>query len=120
MLACGIEPCAPRPNKRICRLSAAEVMTPVRPPMAPAGPTMTCWPSTTSGLGKRLKSPSSIIAWAPCRRLLGRLEDGHQRPLPRVAGLREQGGRADQPGHVHVVAAGVHHRHGRSRRGRWP
>ena len=26
-----------------------------------AGPTITCWPSTTSGLGKRSKSPSSIM-----------------------------------------------------------
>ena len=26
MLACGIEPWAPRPNRRICRLSAAEVI----------------------------------------------------------------------------------------------
>ena len=26
MLACGIDPCAPRPNRRICRLSAAEVI----------------------------------------------------------------------------------------------
>jgi hypothetical protein len=65
MLACGIEPCAPRPNRRICRLLPAEVMTPARPPMVPAGPTITCWPSATSGLGKRSKSPSSIIAWAP-------------------------------------------------------
>jgi hypothetical protein len=65
MLACGIDPCAPRPNRRICRLSAAEVITPLRPPIAPAGPTITCWPSTTSGLGKRWNNPSSIIAWAP-------------------------------------------------------
>ena len=28
MLACGIEPCAARPNNRICRLSATEVMAP--------------------------------------------------------------------------------------------
>ena len=42
MAACGIDPCAPRPNRRICRLSAADVITPVRPPIAPAGPTITC------------------------------------------------------------------------------
>ena len=47
-LARGIDPFAPRPNNRICRLSPAEVMTPSRPPIAPAGPTITCWPSTTS------------------------------------------------------------------------
>ena len=35
MLARGIEPHAPRSNKRICRLSAAEVITPARPPMVP-------------------------------------------------------------------------------------
>ena len=65
MLACGIDPCAPRPNKRICRLSAAEVITPVRPATVPAGPTMTCCPRTTSGFAKRANKPSSIIACAP-------------------------------------------------------
>ena len=35
---------------------AAEVMTPTRPRITPAGLTMTCCPSTTSGFGKRLKS----------------------------------------------------------------
>ena len=37
MLASGIEPWAPRPNIRISRLSAAEVITPERVPMLPAG-----------------------------------------------------------------------------------
>ena len=44
-------------------------------------------------------------------RLLRRLEYRHQGPAPRVAGLREQRGRADKPGDMHVVAAGVHDRH---------
>src|SRR5580658_1920138 len=48
MLASGIEPCAPRPNKRICRLSAAEVTTPVRQSRCPDGKLVTCCPSTTS------------------------------------------------------------------------
>lgn len=65
MLACGIDPCAPRPNRRICRLSAATVMAPARPPMSPAGPTITCWPSTMPGLGKRANSPSPGMARAP-------------------------------------------------------
>ena len=76
---------------------------------------MTCCPSTTSGLGKRLKSPSSIIALRACRRLLCRLEDGHQRSLPSVSGLRKQRGRTDQPSHMHVMTTGVHHRHGLAR-----
>ena len=42
MLACGIDPCAPRPNIRICKLSAAEVITPARVPTDPEGPTITC------------------------------------------------------------------------------
>jgi hypothetical protein len=50
---------------RICKLSAAEVIAPARPATVPDGPTMTCWPSTTSGLPNRSKRPSSIIAWAP-------------------------------------------------------
>ena len=62
MLAWGMEPCAPRPNRRICRLSAADVIGPALPATVPAGPTMTCWPSTTAGLGKRSNSPSSIMA----------------------------------------------------------
>ena len=65
MLACGIEPCAPRPNMRIWKLSPAEVTTPDWLAMIPADIGMTCWPRITSGLGKRLNSPSSIIAWAP-------------------------------------------------------
>ena len=69
-LPAASEPCAPRPNRRICKLSAAEVIGPALPAMVPAGPTMTCWPSTTLGAGKRLSRPSSIIAWAPCVRFL--------------------------------------------------
>ena len=64
-LACGIDPCAPRPNSRICKLSAADVIAPALPARVPAGPTMTCWPSTMSGFGKRLNKSSSIIARAP-------------------------------------------------------
>src|SRR6516165_1806541 len=111
MLACGIDPCAPRPNRRICRLSPAEVMTPARPPMVPAGPTITCWPSTTpvSSAGwktaisirseqadlqtvARGGDDSSATADGPGRpdhhvlaehdaRLFRRLEDRHQHPI---------------------------------------
>jgi hypothetical protein len=42
MLASGIDPCAPRPNMRISKLSAAEVTTPARVPMVPADDGMTC------------------------------------------------------------------------------
>src|SRR5581483_11710652 len=65
MLASGIEPWAPRPNIRICKLSAAEVITPERIPIVPAGDGMTCWPRTTSGFGNLPNKPSSIIARAP-------------------------------------------------------
>jgi hypothetical protein len=51
------------------------------------------------------------MAWGPFRRLFRRLEHCHQRPLPSVAGLREERRRADEPGDVHVVAAGMHDRH---------
>ena len=37
MLDSGIEPCAPRPNMRICRLSAEEVTMPTRQSMFPDG-----------------------------------------------------------------------------------
>ena len=64
-LAWGIDPCAPRPNIRISRLSAADVITPTRLPTEPAGPTITCWPRMTSGLGNLVSSPASTIACAP-------------------------------------------------------
>jgi hypothetical protein len=38
MLASGIEPCARRPNRRIFRLSAAEVMAPAPPARSPPDP----------------------------------------------------------------------------------
>ena len=44
--------------------------------------------------------------------LLGRLEDGEERPPPGAAGTAEQRRRARQPGDVHVVTAGVHDRNG--------
>ena len=50
---------------------------------SPTGPTMTCWPRTTSGLGKRLNSPSSIMACAPSAVSSAGLEDRHQRAAPR-------------------------------------
>src|SRR5574337_296682 len=46
---------------RICRLSPAEVTTPARELSTPEGPTITCCPSTTSGFGKRLKSPCQCV-----------------------------------------------------------
>ena len=40
----------------------AAMLTPGRELSKPDGPTITCWPRMASGLGKRLNSPSSIIA----------------------------------------------------------
>lgn len=53
------------PEQSVLQAAARGGNDPARPLMVPAGPTITCWPSTMSGLGKRSKSPSSIIAWAP-------------------------------------------------------
>ena len=108
ILAWGIDPCAPRPNIRICRLSAADVITPARLPIDPAGPTITCWPKITSGFGKRVSSPASTMALGAPACLLGRLEHQHQRPLPGISRVGQESGRAHQPRHVHVVAACVH------------
>ena len=36
----GIDPWAPRPNRRICKLSAAEVIAPACPATVPEGPTI--------------------------------------------------------------------------------
>ena len=41
---------------------------------------------------------------------LGGLEDGQHGPVPGVAGVGEERGRAREPGDVHVVPAGVHDR----------
>src|SRR6185312_7926438 len=43
---------------------------------------------------------------------LRRLKDRHQRTTPRGAVLGKQRCRSYQPGHMHVMAAGMHHRHG--------
>ena len=66
-----------------------------------------CRARAKSGLGNRVKRPSSSIALAPPT-FLGRLADEHERALPAVLVLGQPAGRADQAGHVHVVAAGVH------------
>ena len=63
------------------------------------------------GLRESLEKPIVNHRLRALRRLLRRLKDGHQRPLPCIARLRKQFGRTDQPGHMHVVTTGVHHRH---------
>ena len=72
MLACGIDPCAPRPNRRICKLSAADVMAPARPATVPDGPTMTCWPEHHVRLGKALEQARRRSWPARLRRSLRR------------------------------------------------
>ena len=49
-------------------------------------------------------------ALRPGPQLLGRLEYRYQRARPRATGGGQFARRSDQAGHVHVVAAGVHHR----------
>ncbi len=78
----------------------------------PAGPTITCWPSTTLGLRKALEQSVVDHRLGALRGFLRRLEYRHDRALPCVARLREQLRRAGEPRRVHVVAARVHHRHG--------
>ena len=51
-----------------------------------------------SGLGKRLNSPSSIMAWAPCAVSSAGWKTTINVPRHASAGLREQRGRADEPG----------------------
>ena len=105
-----MEPCAPRPNRRICRLSAADVIGPALPATVPAGPTMTCWPSTTAGSGKRSSRPSSIMARAPS----AVSSPGWKTAIsvPRHASRAcASSAAAPEPSHVHVVAAHVPHRH---------
>ena len=40
------------------------------------------------------------------------LKERHQGASPGVSMLREQSSRSDQPGHVHVMSAGMHHGYG--------
>ncbi len=63
------------------------------------------------GLGEALEE--AVVDHRVCslRYLFRWLEDSQQRSPPRVASQREERGGAHQPSHVHVVAAGVHHRY---------
>ena len=111
MLACGIEPCAPRPNRRICRLSAAEVIGPALPGDGAGRPDHDVLAQHDIGLGKAVEQ--AVVDHRPraLRSLLARLEDRHQRAAPGIARLREQRGRAHQPRDMHVMAAGMRDRH---------
>ena len=64
------------------------------------------------GFGEALEQAVVDHRLGALRRLLARLKDRHQGAPPGVARLRQQCRRADQPGHVHVVAAHMPHRHG--------
>ena len=111
MLACGIEPCAPRPNRRICRLSAAEVIAPGAPGDGPGRSDHDVLAEHDVRFGEAVEETVVDHRLGAFRRLLRRLEHRHQRPAPRLAGLREQRRRADEPGDMHVVAAHVADRH---------
>ena len=62
-------------------------------------------------LGEALEEAVVDHRLGALRGLLGRLEDRQHGAVPGVAGGGEQRGRAGQPGHVHVVSAGVHDRY---------
>jgi hypothetical protein len=105
MLACGIDPCAPRPNRRICKLSAAEVIAPARPATVPEGAHHDVLAENHIRLREALEQPVVDHGLRSLRRLLAGLKDCHYGPAPRRFGLGEQFGGADEPGYVHVVAA---------------
>ena len=63
------------------------------------------------GFGEALEEAIVDHGLRAFRCLFPRLEYRHQRSPPRFACLREQRGRADEPSHVHVVAAHVPYRH---------
>ena len=65
MAACGMDPCAPRPNTVMRMLSAADRNGPGWVPSRPAGKASTCWASATSGVATRSASPSSTMRRAP-------------------------------------------------------
>ena len=90
MLAWGIDPCAPRPNIRICRLSAADVITPARLPIDPAGPTITCWPKNHVGFWETGRQSGIDHGLGAPACFLGRLEHQHQRPFPRISRVRQE------------------------------
>ena len=58
-----------------------------------------------------LEQPVLQHAERAADRLLGGLADEDHRAMPLVFDLPQHARRAHQPGHVDVVAAGVHHRH---------
>ena len=63
-------------------------------------------------LRKALEKPVVDHGLRAFRRLLSGLKDRHQRPAPCRARLGEQFGGADEPGHMHVMAAHMTDRHG--------
>jgi hypothetical protein len=87
-------------------------MTPARQPSTPAGAHHDVLTEHDVGPGETLEEPVVDHRLGAGSDLLGRLEDGEQRPPPSPAVPAEQRCRARQPGDVHVVAAGVHHRDG--------
>ena len=90
-------------------LSAADRAGPGHVLTCPAGSDITCWPSATWTVGIRSASPSSTIARAPSPvSPAGWKSTTSARPALPAAG--EQLRRAGEARHVHVVAAGVHHR----------
>ena len=63
------------------------------------------------GLGKAVKETVIDHRLSAFPRLLRRLEHRHQGPAPAVAGLCKERRCAGEPGDMHVVTAGMHHRH---------
>ena len=113
---CGMEPWPPRPYTVTLMLSAADMNGPGRVRTVPAMPGSTCWARATSGPGMRLSRPSSTMSWAPSPVSSAGWNSGDQRAVPAVAVVGHELGHAEQAGHVHVVAAGVHRP---APRGRW-
>ena len=81
----GMDPWPPRPWSVIRTVSVAAYAGPACSPTKPAGSGVTCWPRTTSGLGKRV--PQAVVdhRLGAHAQLLGRLEDRHQGARPGVA-----------------------------------
>jgi hypothetical protein len=62
------------------------------------------------GFGEAVEEPVIDHRLGAFPGLLRRLEHCHHRPAPAVAGSRKQRRRTDEPGDMHIVAAGMHHR----------
>ena len=110
MPRCGDAPCVPTPCTTTSTLSALDIAIVCGTMIVPAArrrPDVEA--ERVVGLGKARVEPVGEHVARAADAFLGRLADQHERAGPRRLARGELPRGADERGHVHVVAARVHH-----------